>query len=83
MMVRRGFPSRGLLAALAGLVVAFSGGCEGEQGGTSQQVVKAQEAASSQWAKEKADHPKSGRVTGKAEKKAESGQRGAINSPGS
>lgn len=73
----------GRRALLAGGLAVLVVGCVGqEEGGTSPEVAKAQEAASSAWSKEKSDHPKSERATGKGAKPAQTSGRGYINKPG-
>jgi hypothetical protein len=70
----------GLPVLVCGLGV-FVAGCDGEQG-SAETVARAQEETSAAWAKEKADHPKSTRTTGKSTNVAPTGQRGTINRAG-
>ena len=69
------------LAVLACGLAVLAGGCGGEQG-TSAEVAKAQSDTSALWAKEKSDHPKSSRATGKPTNTSATGTRGYINKAG-
>lgn len=72
----------GRLAALAGALSLFVGGCNHDTG-TPEKVVAAQEAGSAAWAKAKAE----GKDTRKAPRSPENtkestGRRGHVNKPG-
>jgi hypothetical protein len=78
--IHRIFTNNRLAVLACGLAVLASG-CGSEQG-PSPAVAQAQADTSAAWAKEKSDHPKSSRATGKPTKTSATGTRGYINKPG-